>query len=104
MNNLFDNRIIAGLCGTAVSATGASLSVGEIQSIVSIIITVLGFLISVFIPLCVKLVKKIIEAKKDNVITKEEIIDIVDTGKEIVDKTESLIKEVSENKSEGDKE
>ena len=104
MNNLFDNRIIAGLCGTAVSATGASLSVGEIQSIVSIVITVLGFLISVFIPLCVKLVKKIIEAKKDNVITKEEIIDIVDTGKEIVDKTESLIKEVSENKSEGDKE
>lgn len=104
MNNLFDNRIIAGLCGTAVSATGASLSVGEIQSIISIVITVLGFLISVFIPLCVKLVKKIIEAKKDNVITKEEIIDIVDTGKEIVDKTESLIKEVSENKSEGDKE
>ena len=91
MNNLFDNRIIAGLCGTAVSATGASLSVGEIQSIVSIIITVLGFLISVFIPLCVKFVKKIIEAKKDNVITKEEKIDIVDTGKEIVEKTESLI-------------
>lgn len=103
MNNLFDNRIIAGLCGTAVSATGASLSVGEIQSIVSIVITVLGFLISVFIPLCVKLVKKITEAKKDNVITKDELIDIVDTGKEIIDKTESLIKEVSENKSEGDK-
>ena len=100
MNN---DRIIAGLCGTAISATGASLSVGEIQSIVSIVITVLGFIISVFIPLCVKLVKKFIEAKKDNVITKEEIIDIVDTGKEIIDKTESLIKEVSENKSEGDK-
>ena len=101
MNN---DRIIAGLCGTAISATGASLSVGEIQSIVSILITILGFIISVLIPLGVRLIKKLKEAKKDGVITKEEIIDIASTGKEIIDKTESFIKEVSENKSEGDKE
>ena len=101
MNN---DRIIAGLCGTAISATGASLSVGEIQSIVSILITILGFVISVLIPLGVRLIKKLKEAKKDGVITKEEIIDIASTGKEIIDKTESFIKEVSENKSEGDKE
>ena len=101
MNN---DRIIAGLCGTAISATGASLSVGEIQSIVSILITILGFVISVLIPLSVRLIKKLKEAKKDGVITKEEIIDIASTGKEIIDKTESFIKEVSENKSEGDKE
>lgn len=104
MNNLFDNRVIAGLCGTAVSATGASLSVGEIQSIVSILITILGFVISVLIPLGVRLIKKLKEAKKDGVITKEEIIDIASTGKEIIDKTESLIKDISENKKEGDKE
>ena len=101
MNN---DRIIAGLCGTAISATGASLSVGEIQSIVSILITILGFVISVLIPLGIRLIKKLKEAKKDGVITKEEIIDIASTGKEIIDKTESFIKEVSENKSEGDKE
>lgn len=104
MNNIFDNRIIAGLCGTAVSATGASLSVGEVQSIISIVITVLGFIISVLIPLGVKLYNQIKKAKEDGVITKEEIKEIVDTTTEIANKTESLIKEVSENKSEGDKE
>lgn len=104
MNNLFDNRIIAGLCGTAVSATGAGLSVGELQSIISIVITILGFVISVLIPLGIKLFNKIKQAKLDGVITKDEMIDIANTGKEIVEKTESLIKEVSENKSEGDKE
>ena len=99
---MMDNRIIAGLCGTAISGVGASLSISEIQSIISIAITVLGFLISVLIPLGIKLYKQIKQAKQDGVITKEEIKDIVDTTKEIANKTESLVKEVSE-KTEGDK-
>lgn len=101
---MMDNRIIAGLCGTALSATGASLSISEVQSIISIAITVLGFVISVLIPLGVKLYKKIKEAKSDGKITKEEIVDIAKTGIEIAEKTESLVKEVSEKISEGDKE
>lgn len=101
---MMDNRIIAGLCGTALSATGASLSISELQSIISIAITVLGFVISVLIPLGVKLYKKIKEAKSDGKITKEEIVDIAKTGIEIAEKTESLVKEVSEKISEGDKE
>lgn len=99
---MMDNRIIAGLCGTAISGVGASLSISEIQSIISIAITVLGFIISVLIPLGIKLYKQIKQAKQDGVITKEEIKDIVDTTKEIANKTESLIKEVSD-KTEGDK-
>ena len=98
-----DNRIIAGLCGTALSATGASLSITELQAIISIVITVLGFIISVFIPLIIKLVNKIKLAKADGKITKEEAIDIAETGKEIIDKTVSVITEVSEKNSEGDK-
>ena len=39
----------------------------------------------------------------DGKVTKEELEDIISTGKEIKDKTESLIKEVSDKKSEGDK-
>ena len=101
---MFDNRIIAGICGTAISATGASLSIGEIQQIVSIAITILGFVISVLIPLGIKLYKKIKEAKADGKITKEEVIDIAQTGQQILKETESLVKEVSEIKSEGDKE
>lgn len=97
-----DDKLMMGIIGTAVSATGAGLSVTELQAIISIIVTVAGFIISVLVPLIIKLVKKIKEAKADGVITKEEMEDIVSTGKEIVDETGSLIKEVSE-KSEGDK-
>ena len=91
-----------GLLGTAVSATGAGLSVTEIQAIVSIVVTILGFVISVLIPLFMKLYVKIKKAKEDGKITKEEIEDIASTGKEIINETESFVKEVSE-KSEGDK-
>lgn len=97
-----DDKMLLGVTGTAIGATGAGLSVTELQAIISIIFTVLGFTISVLVPLCIKLYNKIKAAKADGKITKEEVKDIVDTGKEIVDKTESFIKEVSE-KSEGDK-
>ena len=97
-----NNRIIAGLCGTAISGIGASLSISEIQSIVSIAITILGFVISVLIPLGIKLYKQIKKAKEDGVITKEEMVEIIDTTKEIANKSESFIKEVSD-KTEGDK-
>ena len=91
-----DEKFALGIIGTMISATGAGLSVTEIQALVSIIVTVLGFVISVLIPLIIKIVKKIKAAKEDGVITKEEIEDIASTGKEIIDETESLIKEVSD--------
>ena len=96
---VLDDRVMYGLIGTAVSATGAGLSVTEIQAIVSIIVTIAGFIISVLIPVIMKIVKKIKEAKKDGVITdeeKEEIIDTISDGvKEIKD---NLPKENKENK------
>lgn len=97
-----DDKLMMGIIGTAVSATGAGLSVTEIQAIVSIIVTVAGFVISVLIPLIIKLVKKIKEAKADGKITKEEVDDIASTVKEIVDESSKVIEEVSD-KSEGDK-
>ena len=96
------DRTLCGLVGTALSATGASLSVTELQAIISIVITILGFVISILIPLGIKLYKKIKAAVADGKVTVDEVEDITKTGKEIVDKTESFIKEVSENKSEGD--
>ena len=71
-----DDKMALGIIGTAVSATGAGLSVTEVQAIVSIVVTVAGFIISVLIPLIMKLAHKIKEAKKDGVITKEEKQDI----------------------------
>ena len=51
------------------------------------------------------LVKKIKKAREDGVVTKEELDDIVETGKEIANETGSLIeqiKEESDKKSEGE--
>lgn len=96
------DRTICGLLGTLISATGASLSVTELQAIISITVTIIGFIVSVLVPLVVKLINKIKAAKQDGVITPEEAKDIVDTSVEIAQKTGSLIKEVSENKSEGE--
>ena len=91
--------MLLGITGTVMSATGAGLSVTELQAIISIVITVLGFIISVLIPLVIKIVKKVKAAKEDGVITKEEAADILETGKEIKDATESLSKEVSDKKN-----
>lgn len=89
-----DDKMLFGLTGTAVSAAGAGLSVTEIQAIVSIVVTVLGFIISVFVPLCIKLYQKIKKAKEDGKIDKEELDDIVETGKEIVDETKKVVDDI----------
>lgn len=89
-----DDKMLFGLTGTAVSAVGAGLSVTEIQAIVSIVVTVLGFIISVLVPLFIKLYNKIKDAREDGKITKEELDDIIETGKEIVDKTKDVIDDI----------
>lgn len=91
-----DDKLMMGVIGTAVSATGAGLSVTELQAIISIIVTISGFIISVLIPLIIKLVKKIKAAKEDGKITKEEVDDIASTVKEIVDESSKVIEEVSD--------
>ena len=66
-----DDKLALGITGTVVSAAGAGMSVTEIQAVISIIVTVLGFVISVLIPLIIKLAGKIKKAKEDGKITKE---------------------------------
>lgn len=97
---LSDDKIMMGILGTAVSATGAGLSVTELQAIISIIVTIAGFIISVLIPLIIKVVKKIKAAKEDGKITKEEVDDIASTVKEIVDESSKVIEEVSHKEKE----
>lgn len=95
----FDDRLIMGIVGTVVSATGASLSVNEIQAIVSIIVTIAGFIIGVLVPVILKIIKAVREAKKDGVITEEEkdkIIDTIAEGAETI--KENLPKEENKNK------
>ena len=97
-----EDKIMIGLLGTSVSAIGAGLSVTDLQAIISIIVTIVGFIISVLIPLVIKLVNKIKDAKKDGKVDKEEIEDIISTGKEILDETKKDIDEVKD-KHAGDK-
>lgn len=93
-----DDKVVCGVLGTAVGAVGAGLSITELQAIISIIITVSGFIISVIVPLIIKLVKKIKKAKEDGKIDKEELEDILSTGKEIADETQKFIEEQKKDK------
>ena len=97
-----DDNLYIGLVGTAISATGASLSVTDLQAIISIIVTIAGFIISVLIPLGIKLVNKIKAAKADGKVDKEEMKDILSTGQEILEETKKVIDEVKD-KNAGDK-
>ena len=97
------DKLMCGVVGTAVSAAGTGLAINEVQAIVSIVITIAGFIISVLIPLIMKLIHKIKTAREDGKLTKEEVDDIASTVKEIVDESSKVIGEVSDKKSEGDK-
>ena len=97
-----DDNLYMGLLGTAISATGASLSITDLQAIVSIIITVAGFVISVLIPLLFKLAVKIKAAKEDGKVDKEEMKDILSTGQEILEETKKVIDKI-DDKDAGDK-
>lgn len=97
---VYDEKITVGILGTSISALGAGLSVTELQAIISMIATVLGFIISVLVPLIIKIVNKIKNAKADGVITKEEVEDIASTAKEIVEESSKLIEEVSQKEKE----
>ena len=97
-----DDNLYIGLVGTAISATGASLSVTDLQAIVSIIVTVAGFVISVLIPLIIKLTNKIKAAKADGKVDKEEMKDILSTGQEILEETKNVIDKI-DDKNAGDK-
>ena len=95
-NMMQEDKILVGILGTSISAVGAGMSVTELQAIISMIVTVAGFIISVLIPLCVKLYNKIKGAKEDGKIDKEEMKDIMSTGKEIVDETKEFIDKIDD--------
>ena len=97
-----DDNLYIGLVGTAISATGASLSVTDLQAIISIIVTIAGFVISVLIPLGIKLINKIKAAKADGKVDKEEMKDILSTGQEILEETKKVIDKI-DDKNAGDK-
>lgn len=92
------DRTVCGVVGTAISAVGAGLSINELQAIVSIAVTILGFIISVLTPLVIKLIKKIKTAREDGNISKSEAQDIAKTVVDIAKETKDFIDSNKENK------
>ena len=89
------NEIIGGAIGTAISATGTAMQPNEVLQIISLVITIIGGLITTAFALWTWWKN----AKKDGKIDKDEVkeaIDILQDGGE-------KIKEALDDKKEGDK-
>lgn len=73
-------RGIGGLAGVAISSVGITLA--DVESIVSIVCSIVGLLFTISMVLVIPVIKKIIAAKKDGKVTIDEVEDIVDTAKQ----------------------
>lgn len=92
----FDERMACGITGTIISASGIGLSVDEVQSIISIIVTIAGFVLGVLLPTVIKIVSKIKEAKKDGIITEEEKTEISNEIKQGIEDVKEGIEDVKD--------
>ena len=86
------NELIGGSIGTALSAVGTGLQTNDVLQTISLIITIVGGLITFII---VPLLTWYKNAKKDGKIDKEEIDEAIDI---VVDGSEKIKGEVEEKK------
>ena len=92
-----------GTFGTIFGVFGIALSVVEVQAIIAMCCTVIGFVISVIIPLIVKIYKYYKKRKIGALNEPTEGDDLLREIKEAGESLQSLGREVSESKSEGEK-
>lgn len=92
----YDERMACGITGTIISASGIGLSVDEVQSIISIIVTIAGFVLGVLLPTVIKIVTKIKEAKADGLITKEEKEEIKNEIKQGIEDIKEGVEDVKD--------
>lgn len=99
---MINETTVYGVIGTAVGAVGAGLSVTEVQAIISIIITVLGFIISVLVPLGIRIYKWYKKAKEDGKIDIEEVEElqqiVSDGAKDVKEGAKEIKEKIDENK------
>ena len=84
-----EKEIISGAVGTGLSAVGTAVQTNEILQTISLVITIVGAIISFII---VPLITWYQNAKKDGKITKEELDDakdiVIQGGKEVKDQVD----------------
>lgn len=93
------NELIAGGVGTALSAVGTATQVNETLQTISLVITILGALVSFVV---VPLLNWFKEAKKDGKITPDEIAGAAETLEDGINKLNDVI-ESEETKKKGGK-
>lgn len=92
MNSKDITKLSCGTIGTILSAIGIN-STQDVESITSIVCTILGLLITITSCIIIPVAKKIINAKKDGKIDADEANDIIDTLDEGLKKLEETKKE-----------
>ena len=93
---MVQKEMIGGAFGTALSATGTALQTNELLQTISLIITILGAIISMIV---LPLLTWYKNAKKDGKITKDEIKEGIDTLQEGIEG----VKDSLDDKKKGDK-
>ena len=93
---MVQKELISGAFGTALSATGTALQTNELLQTISLIITILGAIISMIV---LPLLTWYKNAKKDGKITKDEIKEGIDTLQEGIEG----VKDSLDDKKKGDK-
>ena len=93
---MVQKELIGGAVGTALSATGTAIQPNEVLQTISLIITILGAIISMIV---LPLLTWYKNAKKDGKITKEEIKEGIDKLQEGIEG----VKNTLDDKKEGDK-
>ena len=83
------DELILGGAGTAMAVLGTATQINEVLQTISLVITILGALVSFVV---VPLLSWYKNAKKDGKITREEVKDAAKTLKEGLDKTKQSIK------------
>ena len=88
-----NKEVVGGMCGTALSAVGTGLQTSEVLQIISLVLTIIGSLITITMAI-INWWKK---AKADGKITSDEIqegIEIIQNGvNDLKDKTQKEDKE-----------
>ena len=89
------HELITGSVGTALGVIGTVTQTNEILQMVSLIITILGAIVSMIV---VPIMSWYIKAKKDGKITDDEIKEGVDTLAEGVEKTKEELDKLDNDK------
>lgn len=82
---------ITSTIGVLLSYLGYNLSITEIQSILSLVSTIVGIVITITSAVIIPVYKKIKKAKEDKHITTDELEDIIDTAKKGIDEVNKEI-------------